>query len=80
MPFSFLLSHRTVILSATKNLYFPLFFRCLTLPSRRICYPLGMSVRVSDPGEQKGLQTPASTPSDFEIRWDEHNSIKNYPF
>ena len=30
-----------------------------------------MSVRVFDPREQKGLQTPASTPSDFEIRWDE---------
>ena len=40
-------------------------------PFWRICYPPGMSVRVSDPREQKGLQTPASTPSDFEIRWDE---------
>ena len=30
-----------------------------------------MSVRVCDPMEQKGLQTPASTPSDLEIRWDE---------
>ena len=28
------------------------------------CYPPGMSVRVSDPIEQKGLQAPASTPAD----------------
>ena len=27
-------------------------------------YPPGMSVRVSDPIEQKGLQAPASTPAD----------------
>ena len=44
---------------------------CKFLPSRRICYPPSMSVRVCDPMEQKGLQTPASTPSDLEIRWDE---------
>ena len=43
--------------------------------AERICaeseitvYPPGMSVRVSDPIEQKGLQTPASTPWDFKIR------------
>ena len=37
-------------------------------PSRRICYPPGMSVRVSDPIEYKGLQTPASKPSGTDNR------------
>ena len=37
-----------------------------------------MSFRVFDPREQKGLQTPTSTPSDFEIRWDEILMSYNY--
>ena len=32
------------------------------------CYPPGMSVRVSDPIEYKGLQTPASRPSGTDNR------------